>query len=153
MCAILDASVCSMVFGDKDRPAAGKGFFEWINSGQGRLVVGGKLRSELYQNDSFKKWAATAVQYGLLKNSDDVLINRRERTLNDLTSNDSHIIALAIESHARLLCTNDRRLMSDFKNADFIQNPKGSIYSIPAGSKFDKRRRDLLQRSNCKRSD
>ena len=74
MCAILDASVCSMVFGDKDRPAAGKSFFEWINSGKGRLVVGGKLRSELYRNDSFKRWAATAVQYGLLKNNDDGLL-------------------------------------------------------------------------------
>lgn len=149
MCAILDASACSMVFGGEDRSPSGKGFFEWINSGKGRLVIGGKLRNELYRNDKFKSWAATAVQYGLLKNSDDILVNRRENTLKDFVSNDPHIIALAIESRARLLCTNDKKLMEDFKNGDLIQKPKGSVYSITAESKFSKKRRDLLQRSNC----
>ena len=64
MCAVLDASVCSMVFGGEDRPDAGRRFFEWVNSGKGRLVIGGKLRDELYQSQKFKNWAATAVQYG-----------------------------------------------------------------------------------------
>ena len=150
MCAILDASVCSMVFGGEDRPASGKGFFEWINGGQGRLVIGGKLRGELYRNNNFKRWAATAVQYGLLRNTDDALVNRREGTLKNILSNDPHVIALAIESRTRLLCTNDKELMDDFKNSDLIQNPKGSVYSIPVGSKFSKRKKDLLRRSNCR---
>lgn len=103
MCAILDASVCSMVFDGDDRPEARKCFFDWIDSGKGRLVIGGKLRRELYQNSKFRGWAAAAVQYGRLKSSDDDLVNTREGTINDLVSNDSHIIALVIESRARLL--------------------------------------------------
>lgn len=46
MCAIVDASVMGEVFGPKPAPA-GKVFFEWLNSGNGRLVVGGKLLLEL----------------------------------------------------------------------------------------------------------
>lgn len=151
MCAVLDASVCSMVFGGEDRPDAGKGFFEWVNSGKGRLVIGGKLRRELYKNKKFEDWAATAIQYGFLKSSDDVLVNRRENTLADLVSNDSHIIALAIESRARLLCTDDRDLMSDFKSRNFIKSPRGSVYAIKPKSKFDARKRKLLKRCNCAR--
>lgn len=151
MCAILDASVCSMVFDGDDRPEAGKRFFDWIDSGKGRLVIGGKLQRELYQNSKFKHWAATAVQYGRLKSSDDALVNTQEGTINDLVSNDSHIIALAIESRARLLCTNDRDLMSDFKNRNLIKDPRGSVYAIRPESKFNARKRDLLERYNCTR--
>lgn len=151
MCAVLDASVCSMVFGGEDRPDAGKGFFDWVNSGKGRLVIGGRLRRELYQNQNFKNWAATAVQYGFLKSSDDALVNQRENAITNLVSNDSHIIALAVVSDARLLCTNDRDLMSDFKNKNLIRHPRGSVYSIKRESKFDTRRRSLLERCNCAR--
>lgn len=140
-----------MVFGGEDRPDAGKGFFEWVNSGKGRLVIGGKLRGELYKNKKFEDWAATAIQYGSLKSSDDVLVTQREDTLANLVSNDSHIIALAIESSARLLCTDDRYLMSDFKSRNLIKNPRGSVYAIRPESKFDARKRDLLERCNCTR--
>ena len=150
MCAILDASVCSRVFGGEDRPKSGKGFFEWIDRGKGRLVIGGRLRTELFQNDEFKRWATTAVQYGRLKNCDDNLVRRRENTLSNLNSNDPHIIALAIEGRARLLCTDDKDLMKDFKNRKLIQNPRGTVYSVKPESKFNKKKRDTLQRFNCK---
>ena len=153
MCAILDASVCSMVFGGEDRPDAGKGFFEWVNSGKGRLVIGGKLRRELFQNSTFKNWAAIAVQFGRLKDSDDALVNQCEDTITNLDSNDSHIIALALVSQARLLCTDDRALMKDFKNKGLISKPKGSIYSIKLGSRFSKDKKDLLRRCNCRKKD
>ena len=150
MCAILDASVCSRVFGSNNRPDAGKEFFKWVDEGRGRLVIGGRLRVELFQNDEFRRWATTAIQYGRLKNCDDTLVDQCENTLNDLVSNDSHIIALAIESHARLLCTDDNNLMKDFKNRELIRNPRGTIFSIKPESKFDRKRRGILQRCNCK---
>ena len=150
MCAILDASVCSMVFDGDDRPEAGKVFFEWIHSGKGRLVIGGRLRRELFKNTKFKDWAATAVNYGFLKDCDDAKVKQCEDTITNLESNDSHIIALALVSHARLLCTGDRDLMKDFKNRKLIRSPRGSIYSIELGFRFDKRkRRDFLERCNC----
>lgn len=46
MCAIVDANVAHEVFGDSPPPAAEK-FFEWLERGSRRLVVGGKLLKEL----------------------------------------------------------------------------------------------------------
>ena len=40
MCAIVDANVAHEVFGTSQTPA-GKRFYDWINEGQGRLVIGG----------------------------------------------------------------------------------------------------------------
>ena len=149
MCAILDKSVCDRVFGGANRPDAGKAFFDWINDGKGRLVIGGGLRDELNESPKFTTWAATAIQYGVLKSYDDNLVNQRESTITGLISNDSHIIALAIESRARLLCTADKNLMKDFKNKDLIRSPGGSVYSIEPESNFDKRKRTLLERCSC----
>ena len=53
MCAILDANVAGQVFG-VERSAAGQAFFEWIDSGRGRLVIGGRLRRELDRNLAFR---------------------------------------------------------------------------------------------------
>lgn len=150
MCAILDASVCSRVFGDDNRPAAGKGFFKWIDEGNGRLVIGGKLRYELYRNSKFRDWATTARQYGRLKSYDDDVVNDCAKTLTGLASDDSHVIALAIKSKARLLCTDDENLKIDFKNKKFIPRPKGSIFSMKLESEFTKEKRDLLQHCSCR---
>ena len=49
MCAIVDVNVAPEVFGDNPPPVAEK-FFEWLERGGGRLVVGGKLLEELEEN-------------------------------------------------------------------------------------------------------
>ncbi len=46
MCAIVDANVMHEVFGS-NLQSAGEQFFNWIEKGTKRLVVGGKLREEL----------------------------------------------------------------------------------------------------------
>ena len=46
MCAILDANAASAVFG-RNQGGAAREFFDWIDKGPGKLVVGGELRSEL----------------------------------------------------------------------------------------------------------
>ena len=46
MCAIVDTNVVHEVFG-RQPTDAGEGFFRWLNSGKGKLVVGGKLKEEL----------------------------------------------------------------------------------------------------------
>lgn len=66
MCAIVDANVAHEVFG-ADRPEAGVKFFEWINSGIGRLVAGGKLLEELNQTP-VREWARQALNAGLMRN-------------------------------------------------------------------------------------
>jgi predicted nucleic acid-binding protein len=47
----------------------------------------------------------------------------------NLRSNDTHIVALARQSGARLLCTNDRLLIEDFTNRHLVDNPRGNVYT------------------------
>ena len=61
-----------------------------------------------------------------------------------LQSDDSHVIALARASGARLLYTGDTALIADFKDKRLIDKPRGRIYSGAANS-------DLLTRSTCHR--
>ena len=146
MCAIVDASVMGEVFGPKPAPA-GKAFFEWLNSGNGRLVVGGKLLLELNQSGKFSQWASQALLSGRMRRTND---NKIDATTCELASrktyksNDPHVIALAQVSCARLLFSNDRRLSEDFRNKQFIDNPKGSIYSTLETKEFTECHRMLI---------
>ena len=44
-------------------------------------------------------------------------------------SDDPHILALAQVSGSRLLYSADMDLQQDFKNKDFINSPRGKVYS------------------------
>lgn len=130
MCAIVDANVAHEVF-SADRPEAGVKFFEWINSGIGRLVAGGKLLEELNRT-SAREWARQALNAGLIRNVRGTDVNARTEELRyegACRSNDPHVLALAQLSGARLLYSNDRSLQQDFKNRSLIDNPPGKIYS------------------------
>ena len=47
----------------------------------------------------------------------------------NVRSDHIHVIALANASGARLLYTEDKGLMDDFKNKDLISKPRGTVYS------------------------
>lgn len=129
MCAILDASCVSEVFGSR-RPDAGEEFFRWINEGRGRLSVGGKLRAELARDERFAAWAETALQQGRVFFENDGEVKARTRALRadpEVTSNDAHVLALASLSGARLLHSNDRALGNDFRNRSSAARPARSI--------------------------
>ena len=133
MCAILDANVVPDVF-TSDQLSAGKEFFKWINSGTGRLVVGGKLLEELNRT-SARMWARRALNRGLIRRvSESKVKERTEKLQNEgaCRSDDPHVIALAQVSGARLLYTNDSDLQKDFKNKKLVDNPAGKIYSTEA---------------------
>ena len=157
MCAILDASVVSEVFG-ADQPPAGKGFFDWINEGGGRLVVGGRLRGELQRgSDGYREWFDRAVQYGRIRIKNDCEVNARAVDLQaevSLRSNDPHIIALAQLSGARLLYSNDSDLQRDFKDKSLIDNPRGRVYSTLKNKEFTRsRERQLVSQDKLCRFD
>ena len=99
MCAIVDANVTPEVFGGSHPTnEAGRRFLSWLNTGRGKLVLGGKLRNELGAIRNFRKWAAQAVQAGIVQSVDDAAVNKETRELesgNALHSDDAHIIALA----------------------------------------------------------
>ena len=149
MCAIVDANVAHEVFGPNLSPA-GEGFFQWISTGGGRLVSGGKALEELERSsDDFRRWASQAVQAGTMTVvSESELETRTEQVeaSGGYDSDDPHMLALAQASGARLLYSNDSALQGDFKNKQLIDNPRGKVYSTIETKDFTRSRRRLLQR-------
>ena len=154
MCAILDNNVVHKVFGE-NRPEAGETFFDWINSGKGSLVAGGKLLEELDGTTAFREWRAQAVQAGRIRLVEDkdvedqteLLISERE-----CKSNDQHVIALAQVSGARLLYSDDGNLHTDFKNGRLISHPRGTIYSTRNSDNLTSVHRNLLRKTGICRN-
>ena len=150
MCAILDANVAGQVFG-ADRPAAGQAFFEWIDSGRGRLVVGGKLRRELDGNRAFRDWRLQAVLAGRIRLLNDEEVDGRARQLKQegkCRSDDEHVVAVALLGGARLLYSNDDALQKDFGNKDLIDRPRGKVYSTQRHNHLRPEHRRLLANRN-----
>ena len=167
MCAIVDTNVVHEVFG-RQPTDAGEGFFRWLNSGKGKLVVGGKLKEELMGKkpkkgeklkeevngvSEFRVWAAQSNLSGKLINADENRVDQETKEVKSsgkLKSNDPHIIALAQVSGARLLFSNDKVLHKDFKNRNLINKPLGRIYSTSENKSFTEDKRKLLDRHHCK---
>lgn len=157
MCAILDNSVVGKVFKNRNSEA-GKKFFEWINSGKGSLVVGGKLRDELEGTSNFRLWWQQAIEAGQVRKLDD----SKERRIKDKTeelidqgvcrSDDHHVIALAQISGVHFLYSDDADLQADFKNRNLIDNPRGVVYSTQKSDTFTPGHRRMLSGKVCRRS-
>lgn len=152
MCAILDANVVHKVFG-KNRPEAGKAFFEWLVSGNGRLVTGGKLHQELTRVHTFMEWSKQATLSGKIKRFNDRKIDdRTEKLKGSCISDDPHVIALAQISGARFLYSDDGNLHQDFKNKKLIPKPEGKIYSTKKQNSFTTSHQELLSRRDICRT-
>ncbi len=151
MCAILDANVVHEVFGDSP-PAAGIGFFRWVNSPKGGLVSGGRNYEELRGgSDRFRQWVVQSLMKGSLRleNEEDVSTYEEDVIVQGrLMSDDPHMIALALVSGVRLLYSNDRDLQKDFKNRRLIGEPKGAVYSTTRSKEFTPAKRKQLSRPN-----
>ncbi len=151
MCAILDASVVSEVFGEKSSPA-GKGFRNHLDMGKLSLVIGGQLTSELNENKYFREWSGKAAQFGIVHKYDDKEISTRAKKLSEskiCKSNDEHVIALADISKARLLFSNDQNLHDDFGSKKLIDNPRGKVYSTKENDAFTPSKKKLLEQNVC----
>lgn len=152
MCAIVDANVSHQVFGE-NRPPAGEEFFKWLNKGKGRLVVGGKLRLELYQT-RFHLWEREAFRRGFIQEFNDEEVVEKALELRDsraCKSNDPHVIALAQVSGARLLYSNDDSLQDDFQDRRLLDNPRGKVYTTRVNRHVTLAHESLLKRRNlCK---
>ena len=154
MCAIVDANVVHEVFGSNLRPA-GEKFFEWIETGSERLVVGGKLLEELEASSAgFREWASEAADAGKMRVVNKNEVDARTREIENeggYESDDPHVIALARVSGARLLYSNDGNLQEDFKNKNLIDGPRGKVYSTRESKNFQPAHRRLLaDRSLCR---
>ena len=156
MCTIIDANVTFEVFG-KRQTEAGVQFRRWLDSGRGSLVVGGKNLQELAKNRSFTRWFEEERRLGgrrVRQIRNEIISERQESLVGDglLTSDDGHVLALAVVSGARLLYSNDRRLKNDFLNVGIIQEPEGKVYTTQHGKKhcgdYTAEHKELLQTEN-----
>jgi len=155
MCAIIDANVANEVFGPAPTEA-GAEFLKWLQGRKGRLITGGKNHRELKQcSKGYRKWEKEALLSGLVAIKRDRAVALQENKLKQTSSpqsNDSHILALAQLSGARLLFTNDHNLHKDFKNKQVIDQPRGKIYSTHEGSDLRVDHRRLLESKNLCRA-
>ena len=151
MCAIVDANVVHEVFGS-NLPPAGERFFDWIERGTKRLVVGGRLREELdASSENFRKWARVAVRTGKIRIVSKNEVDARTREVENeggYESNDPHVLALAQVSGARLLYSNDDDLQEDFRNKSLIDQPRGKVYSTRVSKNFQPTHKRLLADRN-----
>lgn len=155
MCAILDANAAGLVFTSRttgvENESASKRFFDWIDSGAGSLIAGGKLLGELDKVSNFQKWRKRAVFAGRIRILDEDNVNQTaSQVAPHCKSDDPHVIAVALIGNARFLYSNDNDLQKDFKNPNLVNNPRGSVYSTRHGNNFTQNHRRLLMRNPCK---
>jgi len=96
-----------------------------------KLVYGGKLLEEYCTNREVRAMVLRLDQSGGARAYDNARVISRTKAIKKsglCRSNDAHIIALAQESGARLLCSTDKTLHRDFTNRDLISGPRGKVY-------------------------
>lgn len=152
MCAIVDANVRDEVFG-RASSEAGKFFLNWLqkNPTGGRLALGGKLRNELARLGNFRRIYDLLRLNGRVVDIEDSVVDAETQILQArqiCSSNDTHVLALARVSGARLLYTNDQALQQDFNNPQIVANPRGRVYTTRLHSDVRPTHRNLLERSD-----
>lgn len=132
---IIDASRLGTFFAEPMSPDAAP-IYRWLNRGRGTVVYSteGKFRTEIVGN--VRRKLADLVRDGRAKR---VLMARMAQHLNaietlPMQSNDPHVLALARASGVRLLYTGDGNLVTDFKNAQLINHPRGKVYTRAANA-------------------
>ena len=131
MCIIVDTNKLGAFLADPadedSRPIR-----KWLDRGAGSIVysTGGKFAQEI--RGRVKARLASYVRAGRAKLIPESRFADDERKLKnraDLRSDDPHVLALARAAGARLLYTADGDLISDFKDKNFIDRPRGKVYS------------------------
>lgn len=149
MCLIIDANRACVVF-DYPTPVDFLPLFDWIEQRGGVVIIGGRLRRELYKVDRAKRRIKEWVRAGRAFIIDESLVDKLESEIavgQALKSDDPHVIALAQLSGARVLCTEDRNLIVDFKDKRLIDKPRGAVYRT-------QRHKKLLQHhGSCRHGD
>ena len=151
MCAIVDADVVHQLVGPK-QTEPGRRFRQWLDGDRGELVVGEHNIRELTHNKNFERWFLEARRLGRrVRQIRESRIKEADAQLSGIvTSNDRHVLALALASGARLLFTNDRRLTNDFRNTDVIPAPAGRVYTTRGDvqRRFTSEHQGLLKSDN-----
>lgn len=132
-------------------------FLSWIRSRHGLLAIptSGKYFTEVRKNKLLMELLGRYEQGGQLRKiSTDELVaadiqmehHKKQKTLR---SNDPHILSLALASNARVLCSGDGDLCSDFKDKKILP-PMGRRQRVLYPIEYSRRiRREFLNRQRC----
>lgn len=140
MCIIVDANVANDI---SNLTEDGKPVVQWALKGGGAIIIGGKLKKELYLT-KIRTTLVILSQAGRLHNLDDEKVSELTEKIKKskiCCSDDPHVIAAILLSKCRLIFTRDKKLHKDAKNLKIV-NPAASIYS----SRTHKR---LLTKCEC----
>jgi hypothetical protein len=99
---------------------------------QSRLVLGGRLLEEYWRLQQYRTIFQELERAGRLRRVDSVQVNAEEKRIVASAlcrSDDAHVLALARISGARLLCSEDGDLCTDFRSKSLIDQPRGKIYA------------------------
>ncbi len=129
MCIIVDANQMGTFLREPRRPEV-EPIHKWLEK-SGRLIYSddGQFRREL--GHTAKQKLQGYVQAGVAKgipSSSFHAIEANYQSNENVKSDDAHILALAKHTGARLLFTEDKNLIEDFKNKDLINKPRGKVY-------------------------
>jgi hypothetical protein len=132
MCLIVDANRASLVFAQLPSPDFVP-IRNWLTfpKKDGQLIVGGRLEAELNKINGARRFILALQRAGRARFISLSQVIAEEATvvaMGSCQSNDSRVIALARVSGARVLCSEDGALWTDFKNQRLINNPRGRIY-------------------------
>ena len=144
MCLIVDTSVASAFFCAK--AAHYDEILDAVIQGRCCIYYGGDLRREYEESNAILMQVLALDRAGRAKVLPDKEIDALSETLKDANacrSDDPHVIALAIVSNCRLLCTNDELLEQDFTDRRLLAKPRGNVYKNVS-------HRNLI-RKHCKR--
>ena len=137
MCLILDANKYGAFINPKDEDM--EPIRKWINS-KGRIVYSPteELQEELGKSGNIRKQFFKYREAGKMKIVCHEMVRSEQHKLQNLQSDDSHIIALAIVAEASLLVSGDKKLHKDFKK--YVKG--GHIYQT-------KNHEHLLTQNSC----
>lgn len=145
MCMIVDTDRMGDFLAVPETPDAAP-IHRWLRRGWGNLALsmGGAFASELFRATKQRLLAYSQAGQARIFPGERVADEaHRLQSEGNVRSNDTHVLALARVSGARLLYTGDTALMADFKDGEIIREPRGRIYS---GAKNE----GLLTRDACR---
>lgn len=129
MCLVIDANRAGVFFGQPGSEAAAP-IWAWLRK-DGVLVYGGRLAAELAKVAVAGKLLLELNRAGRAILEDTAKVEAAEseiRKAGSFESNDPHVLALARVSSARVLYSEDKALIRDFKNRELLDNPRGRVY-------------------------
>jgi len=132
VCLIVDQGIAARVLhavGDPDYGPVREALFDPDHPA--RLVYGGQLAREYRGSEQTIQALVELTRRNKARLIGDAQLERHESQLTrsgQCRSNDIGILALALASGARLLCSPDRDLQADFTNKRLIDAPRGKVY-------------------------